>query len=211
MANIFTNYVSNLDRTSVLNASDWFNNKTQQTQELIFTRETANDVKKVDTSRIIKDNSVRAVSRIRLGHLYLFRYDPKHKATLPYYDIFPIIFVIQKTQQGFLGLNMHYLPYEYRAKLMDALYTFVTGEDDFKKLRATYKILSTTTKLRYYKPCLKHYLNTNIKSRFLHVDPSEWDTAVFLPLQKFIKAPVQQVHRDSVRMIRRNSSIGQRR
>jgi hypothetical protein len=88
---------------------------------------------------------------------------------------------------------------------MDALYDFATGEASLKKLRVTYRILSTTSKLRYYKPCLKHYLNTNIRSRFLHVSPEEWDTAVFLPMYNFKKATIQQVHRDSVKMIRRSN------
>jgi hypothetical protein len=192
MATIFSNMIGGMDESNVLNARDWF-------------REKANEVQKVDTAKVIKKNSINTEARVRLGHLYLFRYEPKLQLTLPYYDAFPIIFVIKKVQGGFLGLNMHYLPYSYRAKLMDALYDFAVGESDMKRLRITYNILNATTKLRYYKPCIKHYLNSNIRSRFLHVSPEEWDTAVFLPMYNFKKATIQQVHRDSVRMIRRSN------
>jgi hypothetical protein len=88
---------------------------------------------------------------------------------------------------------------------MDALYDFAVGESDMKRLRITYNILNSTAKLRYYKPCIKHYLNSNIRSRFLHVSPEEWDTAVFLPMYNFKKSTIQNVHRDSVRMIRRSN------
>lgn len=199
MAILFSNFVKNdIDESKVLNASDWL-------------REKASEVERVDTSKVIRKNSTAAVSRIISGHLYLYRYDPKLQQELPYYDIFPVVFPIQKTQGGFLGLNLHYLPFTYRARLMDALYEYVTGEEDLQKVKITYKILSSIAKLRYYKPCLKHYLNSHVKSRFLHIDPEEWDIALFLPLQKFKKASMQQVHRDSIRTIRQSNLRGIKR
>ena len=44
----------------------------------------------------------RAVNFIEPGMMYTFAYDPKHKATLPYYDRFPLIFPINKTKGGFM-------------------------------------------------------------------------------------------------------------
>ena len=62
------------------------------------------------------------------GSMYFFEYDPKHKATLPYYDRFPLIFPINKVKGGILGMNMHYLPPKMRAQLMDALYTVASSK-----------------------------------------------------------------------------------
>lgn len=208
MNNIFSNYVTNITEKNVINASTWFKNKVSEANNVEERREAAFNSKTVNTSKFIRDNSIKGVTRARLGHLYLFRYDPKLKQELPYYDIFPVIFIIQRKQDGFLGLNLHYLPFEYRASLMDSLYNFVVGEEDMQRLRATYKILTSTTKLRFFRPCLKHYLNTNIKSRFIHVDPEEWDTALFLPLQKFRKATAPQVYRDSIKSIRKATYQG---
>lgn len=196
MAILFSDYVkNNIDESKVLNASEWLRDK-------------AAEVERVDTARLIKKNSTKAVSRILTGHLYLYRYDPKLQQELPYYDIFPVVFPIQRAKDGFLGLNMHYLPFSYRARLMDALYEYVTGEEELQKVKITYKILSSIAKLRYYKPCLKHYLNSQVKSRFLHIAPEEWDIALFLPLQKFKKATMQQVHRDSIQTIRQSNLRG---
>ena len=119
------------------------------------------------------------------GNMYMFFYDPKGKKTLPYYDRFPMIFPIDKTPDGFIGINLHYLPYVLRAKLMDALYDTVTNAkyDTSTKLGITYKILKGASKFRLFKPTIKRYLNSNVRSRFLYIEPKEWDIALFLPVE----------------------------
>ena len=71
-------------------------------------------------------------------YLYMYMYDPKLKATLPYYDRFPLVFPFSKTPDGFIGLNMHYLPYQLRMVLLDRLLTFRTNAR-----------MDETTRLRY--------------------------------------------------------------
>jgi len=193
MASLFSKFIKEeIDSSKVLNATDWLREKSYEVEP-----------RKVDAQDIIRKNTILAENRVRLGHLYLFKYDPKLKNDLPYYDIFPVIFIIKIIKGGFFGLNMHYLPLSYRAKLMDMLYDYVTGEEDMQKLKITYNVLNNTSKLRYYKPCLKHYLNNNVKSRFLHISPIEWEKALFLPLRRFKKATESEVHRDSINQIRK--------
>ena len=43
------------------------------------------------------------------GKLYLFGYNPKTKNELPYYDSCPMILLLDYTENGFIGLNFHYL------------------------------------------------------------------------------------------------------
>jgi len=138
-----------------------------------------------------------------VGSLYMYYYDPKHKATLPYYDRFPLVFPYRKVPGGFMGINMHYLPLRLRAKLMDALYD-VTNNDKFDettKLKMNYNVLSSAAKFKYFAPCVKHYLNEHVRSKFLYVYPSEWDISLFLPLERFQGATKQQVWADSKKLI----------
>jgi hypothetical protein len=137
------------------------------------------------------------------GNMYMFFYDPKGKKTLPYYDRFPMIFPIDKTPDGFIGINLHYLPYVLRAKLMDALYDTVTNAkyDTSTKLGITYKILKGASKFRLFKPTIKRYLNSNVRSRFLYIEPKEWDIALFLPVERFQKASKETVWRESRRAV----------
>lgn len=165
-------------------------------------REAAAQVDRLNTRDIIRDAADLLTNRIKLGHFYLFRYEPKTADILPYYDRYPFVLILNGNTTGFTGLNLHYLPFEYRAALMDQLYEYETGKDERARIRVTYEILKSTARLRFYKPCLKQYLNNYVASRFVHVPVNEWDVGMFLPLQKFIKKNDQYVQRDSVRKIR---------
>jgi hypothetical protein len=55
------------------------------------------------------------------GLLNMFVYDPKGKKELPYYDTFPLLLPIEKYSNGFLGINLHYLPIPLRIRLLDRL------------------------------------------------------------------------------------------
>lgn len=159
----------------------------------------------VKDSKLIKEmGSDRYESRFRLGHMYMFVYDPKHKATLPYYDRFPLIFPINKAKGGFLGLNMHYLPPILRAKLMDALYDTANNQsfDENTKLKLSFNILNNASKFKEFKPTLKHYLADHVRSKLVYVNPVEWDIALFLPSPQFVGAGKTQVYNDSRKIIR---------
>lgn len=158
--------------------------------------------------RGIKENNLlqskeALTSRLEIGKMFLFSYDPKTKADLPYYDTFPLIFPFKKTSDGFLGLNLHYLPYILRAKLMDLLYAYISDPrlDDKTKLKISYDILNNAATNKYIQPCIKRYLSNHVRSKFVFITPVEWDIALFLPVQKFVNATSLQVWRDSTRMI----------
>ena len=168
-------------------------------------REQALGVRNVSNVKaLVSQQSDRLVSQLTVGRMYMFAYDPKTKDDLPYYDKFPLIFPFRRVQGGFYGINMHYLPHMLRARLMDNLYTLAnnTNKDDTTKLRLSYQLLDSAAKFRYFKPCVKHYLNTQVKSRFLWIPANQWETALFLPLERFTGATKQQVWRDSRRMVR---------
>ena len=101
----------------------------------------------------------RLVNNVGIGNMYAFFYDPKTKAKLPYYDRFPLIFPIKKLPDGFLGINMHYLPYQLRARLMDALYSITNNKkyDESTKLRISYDILNSASKFKFFKPTVKSF------------------------------------------------------
>ena len=70
---------------------------------------------------INREAAIRKISRVVKGKLFCFYYDPKGKADLPYYDRFPLVLVLEKYNDGFLGLNLHYLPIKYRVAFLDKL------------------------------------------------------------------------------------------
>ena len=164
-----------------------------------------NEAEKVDVtpSKLMRENQSKIVRGYEIGQMMLFNYDPKLKRKLPYYDTFPLVFPIEPRDNGFLGLNMHYLPLRQRAMLMDALYTLRTDNryNESTALKISYQILKRSARYKLFKPCVKHYLNSHIKSRRIKIDPVEWDMALFMPLQRFQKASSSQVYSKSMEKV----------
>lgn len=154
------------------------------------------------TQKAVISDEERLRSKVLPGTMMFFIYDAKGKKTLPYYDRFPLTVIIDTAPGGFIGLNMHYLPLAQRAKLMDALYTISTNKkyDDKTRIALTYQTLKGTAKFRAFKPCFKRYLSSQVKSQFIYVNPSEWDIALFLPVENFKKASKTTVWKDSLAM-----------
>ena len=152
-----------------------------------------------------RTDEARKVSSMEFGYMYAFKYDPKTKNDLPYYDTFPLIFPVRMDSDGFLGINFHYLPPVLRAKLMNALYSTLTNKkyDDTTKVRISYSILQSASKYRYFKPMLKKYLRSHVRSQFLEIQVNEWDMAIFLPTESFRKADTGRVWEESRKQIGR--------
>ncbi len=166
-------------------------------------REKATNVQQVNTERVLQQGADRGRTQLKVGQMFLFKYNPKLKDKLPYHDRYPLIFPFRKVGDGFYGINMHYLPLPFRAILMDNLYQLINNykNDETTKLRLTYELLSGTAKFRYFKPCVKHYLNSQVQSKFIYISPNEWDVALFLPLHSFKGATAATVYKDSRRII----------
>jgi len=158
---------------------------------------------------LLRDESLKLQSNMKNpeGGMYMFFYDPKHKKTLPYYDTFPLVIVVGPAEGGFYGLNLHYLPATLRAKFLDGLMDRLTTKSfsESSRFDITYKYLKGASKLRYFKPCFKHYLTAHVKSQFAEVQPPEWEIATFLPTARFTaskaKVSSSRVYTDSKRMI----------
>ena len=175
-------------------ARDWYRNQSKMVKK--------SDVQEMKLIRQM--GSDRYESRFRIGHMYMFAYNPKHKDTLPYYDRFPLIFPINKAKGGFLGINFHYLPLQLRSKLMDALYDVASNDkfDETTKLRSSYSILSGASKYKEFAPTIKHYLTKHLVTKPVYIHPTEWDVALFLPTESFVGANKTKVWQDSRKIIR---------
>lgn len=157
------------------------------------------DYARINERKLLQANEDRMTTTIKPGNMYMYLYDPKYKEELPFYDRFPLVFPFHVESDRFWGINLHYLPLGLRAKLMDALYDLANNRsyDETTKLKMSYQILKSASKYRYFKPCVKQYLKSHLKSQFMYIYPSEWDIALFLPTEKFTKASKTQVWADS--------------
>ena len=134
------------------------------------------------------------------GKLNMFFYDPKFKKKLPYYDTFPLVLPLETYNDGFLGVNLHYLPIPLRIKLLDKLvdYSNNTAFDESTRLVVDYSRLKN---IKLIKPTIHKYLAGHVKSQFRRIDADEFMIATLLPVQRFKKATAKSVWSDSRSMV----------
>lgn len=138
-------------------------------------------------SNILNDAS-RVSARAFIGKMYFYHYDPKYKETLPQWDRFPLVIPMDVYSDGFLGLNLHYLDPYSRLVLLDRLHDFINNDkyDDTTKFRLSYDLLSKSRRYRLIQPCIKRYLFSHIQSSMIYIEPDNWETAIFLPVEKMV-------------------------
>lgn len=142
-------------------------------------------------SNELVNESSRLGGRFQMGGMYQFYYDPLTKDKLPEWDIFPLVIPLHRkisaNGDGFVGLNLHYLPPMARAAFLDRLMDFavLNSNDEPKRLKVTYDILKATERYSEFRQCIKHYLYNQIRSDIVTIKPNEWEIAIFLPTAQF--------------------------
>lgn len=101
---------------------------------------------------------------VKDGHLYFFEYQAKTK-WLPYYDKFPLVYVIKDLGDAFYGANLHYLKPKKRVKVIQKL---ERGLIDMPRI------------------IVHKYIKEHCKSLFLDLAIGEWETSIFLPVEDFV-------------------------
>ena len=134
-----------------------------------------------------------------IGKMFMYFYDAKTKADLPYWDKFPLIFVFAVNRTGWYGINLHYLPIPLRIKLFDKLLKYADDKtlDEITKLRLSYRLIKNFAQFPEVRPCIKRYLAKQVRSQLLRIDPKDWETAIFLPVEQFQKVRKETVWRES--------------
>ena len=162
------------------------------------------DIRAIRAESLIRGDADKKTNRILPGTMVMFAYDPKFKETLPYYDTFPLCLPFRVVPGGFYGINLHYLPYEIRAQLLDRLMEFknTKGITDNTKLKLSWQLLDGASKFAAIQPCVKHYLYEHVETPFKIVSPTDWATAIMLPVERFEKQTAQQVWARSLKQIR---------
>jgi len=153
---------------------------------------------KPTSSALMRDRE-RLKGTSMIGKMYFYFYDPKTKDSMPYYDRFPLVIPIEKYNDGFLGLNLHYIHPKHRMILLDKLSDTMSNDtyDEKTKLKINYRYLAAASRIFEANPCIKRYLFTQIESRFLEITADEWDIAAMLPVESFVGATTSKVYADS--------------
>ena len=101
------------------------------------------------------------------GELYFFTYSAQTKQ--PYYDMYPLSYVIEYQTGGFLGCNLHYVKLTQREELaMSLLNNSAQGA------------------VAVPRRTLHKYLYTGVRGQPYRIPESEWTDVSQLPTEKFV-------------------------
>lgn len=129
-------------------------------------------------------------SKMAIGKLFLFKYDAKHKDTLPWWDRLPLIILLSATKDDFTGINLHYFPIKKRIEIFDKI---VPKRKMSTMGKATQFNLKGLADVRNLTAGYKRYLKTHVKTKVIMIHPTEWMKTIYLPLEDFQKASKRKV------------------
>jgi len=159
--------------------------------------------------RDILDDKSRQVGKFfrrpMIGKMYMFRYAPKTRVDLDYYDTFPLIFLLKVNRNRILGINIHYMPYILRSRLFIRLLTVKKNNNRFDRttrLKISYEILKKSARLnKLTMPLIRQYDRKRIRSRLIEIPSQDWNLAAFLPMEAFKKTGRQDIWAQTRRKI----------
>lgn len=159
--------------------------------------------KNLTPNKILASDPDNLTTRLIPGRLYMFMYVAKTES-LPYYDRFPLVFPFRTTPSGFMGLNMHYLPYHLRANLLDKLLAFKTNNrmNETTRLKYSWEAIDGVSRFKAAEPCVKQYDMGQLRSQFKDIPSQDWLTAMLLPVERFVGATRQKVWAESTKRAR---------
>ena len=168
----------------VKRSARWFQDKLKGLKGDLRNRFSSTNAAKFYREAETKVNPRVLKMRANLGDLYCYYYNPKYRQTLPHYDMFPMMMLIDADQDTFLGLNFHYLRPKLRAILLDRVSARIGGGlPRWNRLK----------KIPEIERVVKRYRYDHIMRKVIPIEESEQELAIFLPLERFRKASKSQV------------------
>ena len=176
--------------TEVKRSAKWFQDKIKGLKGGLRNQFSSTNAAKFYREAETKVNPNLLKRRAELGDLFCYYYNPKYRATLPYYDMFPMIMLLSAEKDTFLGINFHYLRPKWRAVLLDRVSAKLgSGLPRWSKLR----------QIRQIAPTIKRYRFDHIMRRVVPIEENEQEIAIFLPTERFKKSAKAKVWADSER------------
>ena len=113
------------------------------------------------------------------GQLYFFTYQAQTKQ--PYYDMYPLSYVIEYQKGGFLGCNIHYVPLTQRDELATSLLNN-----------------SAQGAVAVPRRTLHKYVYTGVRGTPYRIPNAEWSDVAQLPTERFVDMRGIPIPRDRV-------------
>lgn len=101
----------------------------------------------------------------RLFRLMFFQYKAKYREELPYYDKYPLAFILDVNPKSFFAINLHYYTPSQRIGIVQSL---------------------AENKIPRFEKGAHKYLLSEVKTPYLDLAEQEWETICVMPLEEFV-------------------------
>ena len=101
----------------------------------------------------------------RIFSLMLYGYKAKYREELPFYDKYPLAFVLDVQPKSFFAINLHYYTPSQRIGIVQNL---------------------AENKIPRFEKGAHKYLLSEVRTPYLHLAQQEWETICMLPLEEFV-------------------------
>lgn len=102
----------------------------------------------------------------KLFSLMLYEYRAKYRGELPFYDKYPLAFILDFKPNSFFAVNLHYYSPEERVGIARSL---------------------AQNKIPRFEKGAHKYLLSEVRSPYLDFDTREWDTICLLHIEEFVR------------------------
>lgn len=116
-------------------------------------------------NQLKRDNNV-VRSFPKLFSLMFYQYKAKTKRDLPFYDKYPLTFVLDIQPKYFFGVNLHYYSPEERLGIVSGL---------------------AKNKIPKFQKGAHKYLYSELRSPLLDLAEQEWQTICLVPVEEFVR------------------------
>ena len=112
---------------------------------------------------------------LTIGNLVMFRYNAKTARDLPFYDRSPLVLVVAEENEIFYGTNIHYYKPKERVGIVEYLREDIqSGGEDYMGFL-------------FGSAGFHKYLKSEVESPFLDIPMEEWELAIALPTEDFVR------------------------
>lgn len=132
-------------------------------------------------SKIPEILSGTIITQVMTGKMYTFAYDPVTKESLPFWDKYPLIFVLEKRKRNIVGINLHYIPPKIRLRIFEMMLPRATTKVLVDKTRMT-GLTNFIKTIPGHQYMIKQYCPEGMRSKLLEIPGNEWGKAIAMPL-----------------------------
>tara|TARA_Y100000590_G_scaffold243165_2_gene273348 strand:- start:106 stop:1200 length:1095 start_codon:yes stop_codon:yes gene_type:complete len=138
--------------------------------------------------RMFKEGGKKKAN-LMLGRMYFYKYVPNPEEVEAVFDMYPLMFILDKQDNEFEGINFHFMTPKARAVTMISLLEYLNNMEYKPSTKLIFnslkKVIANNRRFRYAKYSYRKYRADSISSKLIEVHPLDWEIAAFCPTERF--------------------------